>query len=188
MPKGDREILKADVEDGYTTIANLLLEALALAPLSGVEKGAVLALWRVTYGWGNGDKRKTEEEISTDGWAKMLNTNPMYAARIIQGLSQKGVIKKKDLGQGRGYIYSMNTRVNEWVGGKLNGLGLTERFNLPLTNKYRVLPTKRFTPPDTKLAMPKTSIKTSIKTNNSNRENNSIPDPHGEKLKEAWKP
>ena len=41
MPKGDRDILKADLEDGYTPIANLILEALALAKMSGVQKGIV---------------------------------------------------------------------------------------------------------------------------------------------------
>jgi len=39
MPKGDRQELKADPEDGTTPISNLLLEALAIAKLSGKEKG-----------------------------------------------------------------------------------------------------------------------------------------------------
>ena len=51
MPKGDKEILKADPEDGTTPIANLLLEAVAIARLSGKEKGIILYLWRRTYGW-----------------------------------------------------------------------------------------------------------------------------------------
>ena len=42
MPKGDRERLKADLEDGSTPLANLLLEALATANISGVQKGLVL--------------------------------------------------------------------------------------------------------------------------------------------------
>lgn len=50
MPRGDREKLKADIEDGTTNIAHLLLEALAMADLSGAEKGLVLFLWRRTYG------------------------------------------------------------------------------------------------------------------------------------------
>ena len=54
MPKGDRVIGKADPEDGTTPVANLLLEALAMAHLSGEEKGAVLYLWRQTYGWVDG--------------------------------------------------------------------------------------------------------------------------------------
>ena len=46
MPKGDRIILKADPEDGTTPISNLLLEAVAMAKLSGLQKGVILYLWR----------------------------------------------------------------------------------------------------------------------------------------------
>ena len=37
MPKGDREMLKADIEDGYTKIANLLIEALSFSNLSSLR-------------------------------------------------------------------------------------------------------------------------------------------------------
>ncbi len=47
MPKGDKAILKADPDDGTTPVSNLLLEALAIAKLSGMEKGALAYLWRV---------------------------------------------------------------------------------------------------------------------------------------------
>lgn len=153
MPKGDRELLKADIEDGHTPIANLLLEALAIVPLSGVEKGAVLALWRVTYGWVNGNKRRTEANLSFNRWATLLNTNPVYAGRVVNNLIKKAVFNRVDLGKGKGYCYSMNTRVNQWVGGILNGLHLTERFSLPPTKRYRDLYTKQFTPPATNLAL-----------------------------------
>lgn len=51
MAKGDRDIFKADIEDGYTKITDLLLEALAMAKLNGVQKGICLFLWRFTYVW-----------------------------------------------------------------------------------------------------------------------------------------
>jgi len=40
MPKGDRLKLKADPEDGTTPISNLLLEAVAMAKISGLQKNA----------------------------------------------------------------------------------------------------------------------------------------------------
>jgi len=163
MPKGDRDILKADPEDGTTPIANLLLEALAMAHLSGEEKGAVLFLWRRTYGWELEGRRKTEDVISLTVWALALNTNPQYASRVITALTQKRVILRRDLGQGKGYSYSMKTRVNEWDKGCLNSEGLTKRYSEGLSKRYRVPSTKRITPPDTILAMPKESIKESIK-------------------------
>lgn len=51
MPKGDREKLKADPEDGTTPIAHLLLEAFSIANLTKKELQAVLFLMRRTYGW-----------------------------------------------------------------------------------------------------------------------------------------
>ena len=162
MPKGDRAKLKADPEDGTTPIANLLLEALAMAHLSGEQKGAVLFLWRRTYGWEVEGRRKTENVISLTEWALALNTHSEYASRLIAGLIQKRVILRRDLGQGKGYSYSMNTRVNEWDKGCLNSEGLSKRYSVPST--------KRITPPDTILVMPKESIKESIKETSSKEE------------------
>lgn len=163
MPKGDRAILKADPEDGTTPIANLLLEALAMAHLSGEEKGAVLFLWRRTYGWAEGDRRKTEDEISLPEWAAALNTAKDYSARVVKKLVQKRIIIQKDLGKGKGYIYSMNTRVNQWDRGSLNGLLLSKRYSQGLSKKYSPLPPKKTTPSDTNLATPKEILKKELK-------------------------
>lgn len=156
MPKGDREILKADTEDGYTKIANLLLEATASAKFSGVESAVIMTLWRYTYGWTNGNKgQRTEVEISLEGLARSVGINPVYAGRVLAGLVDNKVVSRKDLGQGKGYTYSMNTRVNLWCEGKLNSIGLTEKYGVPLTKKYRVPPTKKYIPLATNLATPK---------------------------------
>ena len=48
MPKGDRLKLKADPEDGTTPISNLLLEAVAMTKLPGLQTRAILYLWRKT--------------------------------------------------------------------------------------------------------------------------------------------
>jgi len=170
MPKGDREILKADPEDGTTPIANLLLEALAMAHLSGEEKGAVLFLLRRTYGWELVEgRRKTEDKITLTEWALALNTNPQYASRVIAALAQKRVILRRDLGQGKGYSYSMKTRVNQWDEGCLNSEELSKRYSEGLSKKYRVPSTKKIIPPDMSLAMAKESIKESIKESTSTK-------------------
>ena len=64
MPKGDREILKADPEDGHTPIANLLLEAIAISTLTGKKKGILLLLCRKTYGWQRDGQRLKETVLS----------------------------------------------------------------------------------------------------------------------------
>jgi len=166
MPKGDREILKADPDDGTTPVSNLLLEAGAVAPLSGVEKGALMAFWRLTYGCTNGNKaRKTHIQLSAQEWARLLNTHQVYAGRIVQRLVNKKILNREDLGQGIGYRYSMNTKVNEWLGGQLSGLGLTERFRQPLVKQLRGPTTTKFTPANMKLATPKEMVKKNKRNN-----------------------
>ena len=96
MPKGDHKKLKADPEDGTAPIANLLLEALAMAHLSGEGKGAVLFLWRRTYGWQEGSRRKTEDKISLPEWSAALDTSKDYSARVIKQLVKKQIILQKD--------------------------------------------------------------------------------------------
>jgi phage replication O-like protein O len=119
MPKGDRYKLKADPDDGVTKISNLLLEALAMARLSGMEKGAILYLWRRTYGWVDPEhpkRRITERHIGLTEWCKWLNCKKTCASRILSVLVKHGVITQQSIGQGKGYIYAMNTYVEEWNG------------------------------------------------------------------------
>ncbi len=163
MPKGDKELLKADPEDGTTPIANLLLEALAIAKLTGKEKGAVLYLWRVTYGWHVNGQRLKEREITLPTWAKVLLTDDAKASKILSGLVNKSILLRNYLGPGKSYSYSMNTRVAEWDKGCLNRQGLSDivRQGLPLTTRV-VLP-KETTPPDTTLVSPKERLKKVLK-------------------------
>jgi len=163
MPKGDREILKADPEDGTTPVANLLLEALAMAHLSGQEKGAVLFLWRRTYGWVAEDRRKVWDEITLKEWALALNTHSRYACKIIAGLVEKKILLRRDMGKGKGYLYTTNTRVKEWNRGCLNaqGLykiysgGLSKSINQPLSKRSNQELSKTLPLSDTTLASPK---------------------------------
>ena len=114
MPKGDWKRLKADIEDGYTPVASLFLEALAMARLSGEEKGAVLYLWRRTYGWKEGKERRREAQIGSKQWAAALSTDWRWALHVVASLVRKQVFVRRDVGQGLGYLYSMNTRVHRW--------------------------------------------------------------------------
>ncbi len=128
MPKGDREILKADPEDGTTPIANLLLEALAIARLSGKEKGIILYLWRRTYGW--------EKDGKT-------------VSKLLSGLVKRNILKREFAGPGKGYTYSMNTRVGEWDKGCINHQLLKELSIQPLSKSSTHGLSKNTTPPDT---------------------------------------
>jgi len=114
MPKGDRAILKADPEDGTTPLANLLLEAVSIAKLTGLEKGLILYLWRQTYGWAAGGERVKEAQILQGTITKFFTTSPKSIYLALKSLTEKHVVIRRDLGQGNGYAYRMNTRITEW--------------------------------------------------------------------------
>lgn len=155
MPKGDREKLKADPEDGTTPIANLLLEAIAIAKLTGKEKGALLYLCRRTYGWTDGNKRLKVAKIGLTEWARILQTDNSKASQILSGLVTKGILKREFMGAGKSYVYTINTTVAEWDNCCLNRQLLSETARQGLPKMTTVPLPKTATPPDTKLATPK---------------------------------
>ncbi len=58
-PKSDSADLRADIDDGYARVANLLLEAASCAPLSGGEFRIIMFVARRTYGWAKHEDRET---------------------------------------------------------------------------------------------------------------------------------
>ncbi len=162
MPKGDREILKADPEDGHTPVANLLLEALAIAKLTGKEKGAILYLCRRTYGWQKNGERLKEAMISLMEWANVLSTDKRHASNLLSGLEFKKIIMRRFTGPGKGYYYSVNTRVAEWGNSCINQQQLREIIKQPLPKNATVGLPFLATPSDTNLASRKETIKESL--------------------------
>lgn len=170
MPKGDREILKADIDDGYTKIANLLLEALAIAQLTGKEKGAVLYLWRRTYGWQKNGDRLKETVISLQEWANILNTDRSHASSLLTGLERKRIFTRRFIGPGKGYYYATNTTVAEWCNSCIKQQQLHEITTQQLPKSATVVLPKTATPPDTKLATGKERLN-KIKESNDDIDN-----------------
>lgn len=121
MPKGDRENLKADCEDGFTRIANLILEALALAKLNGTQKGICLFLFRRTYGWNRG-----QDAISLGEFAAACGSTKAYISRQLQDLIQKNVIRQVSYQPGKTPVYAFTTRIAEWDRGCVNLEALSE--------------------------------------------------------------
>jgi DNA-binding transcriptional regulator GbsR (MarR family) len=121
MPKGDKYKLKADPDDGTTPIANLLLEAVAMAKISGLQKGAILYLWRRTYGWTN-DKgnRKKEDKIPLSEWREALDSTTPRVSATLSELEHKGIVKRRMADTWGGYYYSLNTDISKWNSNCLN--------------------------------------------------------------------
>jgi len=127
MPKGDRLKLKADPEDGTTPIANLLLEAVAMAKISGLQKGAIVYLWRQTYGWVDEDgKRKKEAKITLAEWGKALDRDKGRVSHALAELEQMNIVKRRQADVWGGYYYSLNTNIASWNSDSINLAKLAE--------------------------------------------------------------
>ena len=141
MPKGDRLKLKADPEDGTTPISNLLLEAVAMAKLPGIQIKAILYLWRKTYGWvGKDGKRKKKCEIGLKEWSDALNVIKSSAATALSELEQKNIISRTTNKQWGTYDYQVNTHIHSWNSNcidferlaKMTQYAKTEQSSLPV--------------------------------------------------------
>lgn len=109
MPKGDRDNLKADCEDGFTRIANLILEALAMARLNGVQKGICMFLFRRTYGW-----NRSEDAITLSEFAEACGSSRSYISRQLTELIRKNIICRLAYQPGKTPVYSFITRIADW--------------------------------------------------------------------------
>jgi len=131
MPKGDRLKLKADPEDGTTPVANLLLEAVAMAKISGLQKGAILYLWRQTYGWVSKDgKRRKECKITLTEWMKALDSSKSRTSSALSELHNKGIMSRRIADPWGGYYYAINTHISKWNSNCINLAKLSERLGI----------------------------------------------------------
>jgi phage replication O-like protein O len=82
------------IENGYTRIANELLDAIVRYPFSRREYAVVMAIIRMTYGF-----NKKEDAIS--GWqlSEMTGIDRSHVSKTINELVKKNVVKKGDSGR-----------------------------------------------------------------------------------------
>ncbi|NMC26542.1 MAG: replication protein [Syntrophomonadaceae bacterium] len=129
MPKGDREIFKADCEDGYTRIANLILEAIPLARLNGVQTGICLFLWRRSYGW-----NRDADAITLAEFAAACGTSKTYISRQLKDLMDKNIVHRREHKYGHIPVYAFTTCIAQWCKGCINVQGLHKNAILGLYN------------------------------------------------------
>lgn len=99
----------AQLEDGFTRIANELLDAAMASGLSETELCVLLAVWRKTYGFS-----KKMDWISNEQLEEMIAKHHTHCST-----AKNLLIKKKVLLQ-EGRKVGMNTNISEWET-KLNG-------------------------------------------------------------------
>ena len=115
MPKGDRESFKADCEDGFTRIANLILEALSMVKLNGTQTGICLFLLRRTYGW-----NRSEDAISREDFAAACGTSKTYISRQLSELLNKNIIRRLSYEPGKTSVYAFNSNIADWDKASIN--------------------------------------------------------------------
>ncbi len=176
MPKGDRLLLKADIEDGFARIANLFLEALAVSNLSGLEKSIILLTWRKTYGWRKNGRTLKEREITLDEWCDWLGVKKPNACRALARLESHNVLARRYNAKTKASIYSVNTHISEWNGGCIDIKRLSKMITViqndncypkrqrPLSKMITTI-IQNDNPSISNSGMPKESIKEIVKDN-----------------------
>ena len=82
--------MSAQKENGYTAIANELMEALAKYPIPGAQMQCLLVILRKTYGY-----NKKTDAISLSQFQKHTGLTRRNVARAINGLKEKNLICSK---------------------------------------------------------------------------------------------
>lgn len=85
MPKGNPQL-----EDGYTPIANELLEAVLRSDLSRQESKILFAIMRQTYGW-----HRKEAPISYRLFRTITRLDLRHIQRAINALLEKEIISRR---------------------------------------------------------------------------------------------
>ena len=118
MPKGDAENLRADLDDGYAKVANLLVEMLACAPLSASELRTVLFVIRRTYGWAKKQNRDTgkldlltAKDVATGTGLPISTAEKALGSLVKQNVLTRQQLEPRPASQ---CAYGVNTDLAEW--------------------------------------------------------------------------
>jgi phage replication O-like protein O len=91
------------LENGYTQLANELIEALALTSLSPKQSRCVWFLIRMTYGWG-----KKDAEISSQEWMDGTGLDKSHIYKAVRQLMSRNMVARN------GHKYSLNKHHTQW--------------------------------------------------------------------------
>lgn len=132
MPKGDGKLV-ASIGDGYTRIPNLLLEALAYAPLTASELRCLTFLIRRTYGWSRRTV-KLMDTITKSDFALGTGLDDSTIKYALRKLRRENVVLQEQVAIGGALLWGINPDVGGWGRGhpwgafhlRFNGLSLGE--------------------------------------------------------------
>lgn len=109
-------------EDGYTRLANELLEALLRADLAGREWKVIMAVARKTYGY-----HKKADYLSHSQMAKLTAIGRPHVCTVLHGLAKRNIISVTSGGNGGLNKLAIQKDYSKWVGVPVDGTGVTEK-------------------------------------------------------------
>ena len=97
------------ITDGYTKIANEIMDALCRIRIPGEEMQVLNAILRKTYGW-----QKCEDAIALSQFVEMTGMNKPHIIQSIKGLLLKKVITVTENGNSFAKVYKFNKDYDKW--------------------------------------------------------------------------
>ncbi len=111
VPETTGEQRKVSVKNGYSRMANELIEKLACTKLGGREFRLLCVVIRKTYGYS-----KKEDWISLSQMADMANLDKANCSRLVDGLVKRRILTIRKRGHDR--LLGINTQIDQWTDGK----------------------------------------------------------------------
>jgi len=129
-------------ENGYTSIANELLEAIMRVPLPLYEWRVLLCIIRFTYGW-----NRKEAHVSYTTISRFTGIKAPHVVRAVKGLSARNMIRTR---KGReGIIYAVQKDYDKWLfppeGIPAQAKSIASTGNTPLPPEGMAAPSKPLT-------------------------------------------
>jgi phage replication O-like protein O len=98
------------IEDGYTKIANEIVEAIYQYPLSGHEFRMLLLIIRKTYGF-----NKLEDSVSLSQMMRALTLSKTRCSQVINKLQLQKIVTVTENINGIGKKYKFNKNFEQWI-------------------------------------------------------------------------
>jgi phage replication O-like protein O len=130
------------IEDGYTRIANEILENIMKVSLNGTQFRIVLAVWRFTYGF-----QRKEHDLSLSFLAKAIGASKSQIDRELSALIERNIITVVGAGERGSRVVTFNKNYSEWTDCTprrgLYSTSSTEVSSTVSTEPYSTLSTKK---------------------------------------------
>ncbi len=98
------------VQNGYTRIANEILEKVMQTPFNGTQFRILLAVWRLTYGF-----RRKEHEMSVSFLSNYINSSRSQVARELANLIERNILLVSDTGRRNTRVIQFNKNYEDWI-------------------------------------------------------------------------